>query len=97
MERLRVVIVVDARIDMLEARDYIARDNPVAANALMARFATAFLLISMFPNIGRRSKKKARLRRHTVRGYAIYYESFQKAGYVKILRVLHGARRPPKL
>ena len=81
---------------MLEARDYIAHDNPAAANALMARFATAFALIALFPSIGRRSKKRVRLRRHVVRGYVIYYESFQKLGFVKILRVLHGARRPLK-
>jgi len=94
MERLRVVIVVDARLDLLEIRDYIARDNAAAANALMARFGAAFSLIAAFPNLGRRSKKRTRLRRHAVRGYVIYYETFQKHGFVKILRVLHGARRP---
>jgi plasmid stabilization system protein ParE len=90
MDQLRVVIVVDARLDLLEIRDYIARDNPAAANALMARFATAFTLIAAFPSIGRRSKRKARLRRHVVRGYVIYYETFQKHGFVK------NPPRPPR-
>lgn len=96
MERLRVVIVVDARLDLLEIRDYIARDDPAAANKLMARFASAFSLLAAFPNMGRRSKKKARLRRHVVRGYIIYYEAFKKQGFIKVLRILHGARRQPR-
>jgi toxin ParE1/3/4 len=93
MQRLRAIVVIDARADMLEIRDYIALDDPAAANKLMARFATAFTLIADFPNIGRKSKRKARLRRHIVRGYVIYYEVFPKLGFVKVLRVLHGARR----
>jgi len=96
MERLRVVIVIDARLDLLEIRDYIAQDNPAAANETMARFATAFALLAAFPSMGRRSKKRARLRRHVVRGYVIYYETFQRKGFIKILRILHGARRQPR-
>ncbi|MFM9864466.1 MAG: type II toxin-antitoxin system RelE/ParE family toxin [Micropepsaceae bacterium] len=93
MEQLRVIVVIDARLDLLEIRDYIAQDKPAAANALMARFGTAFALIAAFPNMGRRSKRKPRLRRHVVRGYIVYYEAHPKLGFVKIMRILHGRRK----
>jgi toxin ParE1/3/4 len=72
--------------------DYIARDNPVAADRMLDELGEQFILLSDSPEIGELQPKLAdgSYRRFTFRSYVIYYRPL-KDGIV-LVRVLHGAR-----
>ena len=74
--------------------DYIARDNPAAAAAVVARIEERATRLSDFPHSGRPSGEPGiRVVIATPYPYLIYYHVNAQRSEVQIIRVLHGARR----
>jgi plasmid stabilization system protein ParE len=78
--------------DLVEIRDYIARDNPAAADKLISRIEAAVAKLAEWPGIGHRRRDVGdhRYLFFTVRPYVLAYEHDDSA--MALVRVLHGAR-----
>jgi len=81
-----------ACIDLAEIRRYVAEDNPVAADRLLATFFKTFGIVATHPELGtaRPQYKGGDLRSFSVGNYVIFYRS--TGSIVEVARVLHGAR-----
>jgi toxin ParE1/3/4 len=80
-----------ARNDIDEIWDFIAQDNPEAAERFTAMLTGKFHAIAAEPHMGRAcSKLGAGLRRFPVGNYVNFYRPTES--HVEIARVLHGAR-----
>jgi toxin ParE1/3/4 len=80
-----------SRKDYAAIWDYVAADNPDAADALLRSFDAALQMLSDHPHAGpRRPELRPRLRSFPVGNYLIIYRPMR--GGVELLRVLHGAR-----
>ena len=80
-----------SRQDYSEIWDYVAQDNPDAADALLRTLDSKPQLLSDFPHAGRdRSEVRPRLRSFPVGNYVIYYRPMR--GGIEVVRVVHGAR-----
>jgi plasmid stabilization system protein ParE len=81
-----------ANADIESVCDYIAKDNPEAAERLDARIHEVIRLLARFPGMGhiRADVPDERYRFHSVGNYAIAYRIEGKM--VVIVRVVHGAR-----
>jgi len=93
----RILRTPDAIADLDGIWDYIARDNPAAADRMLDELNERFVLLSKNPEIGELQPLLAdgTYRRFTCRNYVIYYRPM-KDGIV-IVRVLHGARDHERL
>ena len=91
------VLSPQARRDLLEAVQWIARDNPAAARALREAVAKAARRLGGYPELGSEKTELADppVRFLTLTGfpYVIVYDSDRRPPL--ILRVLHGARDLP--
>src|SRR5579862_1792125 len=81
-----------ALADLDEIFSYIARDNPVAAQRLVARFEEAAARIAERPYMGE-ATRKSRFRHFPIGNYLIVYEVGQDEVIIQYVR--HGARRWP--
>jgi toxin ParE1/3/4 len=80
-----------ARLDLLEIREYVGKDSPEAAQRLVDTFDEKFRLLVRFPELGERCDNlAARLRCLSVGAYAIFYRV--DADGIEIVRVIRGAR-----
>jgi toxin ParE1/3/4 len=79
--------------DLQELREYIARDNPRAAEAVARGILDAVERLAEFPASGRPGRK-ADTRELVVAGTPSVIPYRFTAGSVEILAVLHGARGP---
>lgn len=71
--------------------DYIALDNPPAADHFIARLLHTCALLADAPRMGRARGELAKdLRSHPVGNYLIFYRIRTEA--VEIVRVIHGGR-----
>ena len=79
---------------MEEIFAFIAKDNPVAAAAVVRRVEMLALLLGQHPAIGRPTDKEG-VRVMSVRPYryVLFYKAFADRGELHILRVPHTARR----
>jgi toxin ParE1/3/4 len=85
-----------ADIDLDEIRDYIARDNPTAANSKLDKLFDALELLANNSELGeRRHDLGENLRAFVVRPYIVFYHP--AADGIHVARVIHGARDFPKL
>jgi plasmid stabilization system protein ParE len=81
---MQVFFTYPARADLRNIEDYIARDNPAAASAVIVRLAGQ-------PHMGRRLSGSRRRRFPvTPYPYLIYYEV--AGDTVRVLRIRHAAR-----
>jgi plasmid stabilization system protein ParE len=91
---VKVIVTDEAASDLIEAIAYVNRDNPAAAQRLLARYDRAIeRLAAGFtegPEVLLRRRGKAR--RWSVRPYRIYYR--READAVVVLRFYHQSRRP---
>lgn len=80
-----------ANADIIEIWNYIAEDNPAAADRLLTKFDDTFRRILHQPGIGRLTDELgAGLRMFPIGSYFIFY---RPTGFdVTIFRVLNGAR-----
>lgn len=83
-----------AQNDLIEIRDYIARDSPQRADAFVDRLERRMRILERFPRAGRvpRYPRLAEkdLRVLVVESYLAFYKI--KGATVEIHRVIHGAR-----
>ena len=80
-----------AQTDLEEIWRYVARDNPRAADRLLARFRDKFLLLAGQPEMGEwREDLRPNLRAFTAGKYVIYFRPAENE--IEIVRVLHSAR-----
>ena len=83
---------VQANRDLLEIWVYIAESNPNAADRLIDKLTATFQELAQSPGIGRsREELLNGMRSFATGSYVIYYR--QIASGIRVLRVLHGARR----
>ncbi|MEZ2147045.1 type II toxin-antitoxin system RelE/ParE family toxin [Bradyrhizobium sp. DN5] len=76
-------------IDLTAIWDYIATDNPRAADTLLDRIDATFNMLAETPFAGRdRSELRAELRSFPVGNYLIFYVPTPDG--VEIIRVMHG-------
>jgi toxin ParE1/3/4 len=82
----------EAIADLDDIWDYIARDNPAAADGMLDELNDRFELLSDNPEIGELQPKLAdgAYRRFTCRNHVIYYRPLKEG--IVLVRVLHGAR-----
>jgi len=80
--------------DIDETREYIAYENPDAADRMMDELFQEFATLAQFPQMGhaRPDLASAPLRFHIVREYLIAYAPDETP--VWIVAVLHGRRNP---
>jgi toxin ParE1/3/4 len=89
---LRIVRTSQAQEDVLDMWQFIAADSIEAADALVRRLDEVVRLLSEHPRLGMpEDKYRIGLRCMPVGNYLIFYEETPDA--LRILRVLHGARR----
>jgi toxin ParE1/3/4 len=76
-------------IDLTAIWDYIATDNPRAADTLLGRIDATFNMLAETPFAGRdRSELRADLRSFPVGNYLIFY--IPTPDGVEVVRVMHG-------
>ena len=89
---MRVVLTDEARRDLEEIGDYIARDSPVRARTFVSELLASARRIGEtprgFPIVPRFERHRVRRRVHG--SYLIFYRI--EADQVSILHILHGAR-----
>jgi toxin ParE1/3/4 len=94
----RLVIAPEARADLREIRDYIARDNPEAARRVVTRLRDLGRLLAGTPALGRgRRELGPRLRSFVAEPYVLFYRPLAGSAGIELARVLHGARDPGAL
>ncbi len=81
--------------DLAEVRDYIARDNPAAADRVVLAIRTAVARLANFPHLGRPGRVD-RTRELVVTGTPYIAAYAVVGGQVMILSVLHSARKWPE-
>jgi toxin ParE1/3/4 len=89
----RLILAPEARQDLREIRDYIARDNPKAAHRVMMRLRDVARMLAGAPAIGRdRPELDPRLRSFVADRYVLFYRPLEGRMGVELARVLHAAR-----
>jgi toxin ParE1/3/4 len=83
-----------ARNDLRDILEYIAKDNPAAADRLRLAFLDAAKLIAMRPRLGLRSAKAPELRSRLVARYPYRIHYRVENADVWIIHIRHSARRP---
>ena len=89
----RFVLTVDAKADLKEIREFIAKDDPAAAERQLMRFRQAFRRLAKFPRIGHRREdvtSSEAVLFLPVGSYVVVYRPEPKP--LMIVRVLHGSR-----
>lgn len=78
-----------ARRDAISIWQWVADDNPKAADRLLSRFAEIAVLLSTKPGMGRaREDLASGLRSFPVGEYLIFYRPI--SGGIDIVRIMHG-------
>lgn len=87
-----VRLTEQAREDILDIWEYIARDNVQAADGLVDRFTDTYQKLADLPGMGvRQDQYRPGLRCFPVGKYIIFYTVADD--HIEVYRVLHGARR----
>lgn len=85
-----------AEADLEAIVDYIAANNPAAADELVTRLEDLAARLAERPGMGRaRSELLPGLRSFRLGHYLLFYRA--TAGGIEVVRVLHGARDVPAL
>lgn len=91
---MRIVWTDPAVRDLATARDYVARDNPRAADRQVQRVPAAVASLLQFPEIGRPGRRAGT--RELVISRTPYIAAYRSAGdTIEILRVMHSRQRWP--
>jgi toxin ParE1/3/4 len=82
--------------DLNSIWDYIADDNPLAADGFISRLLRTCMLLAQSPRMGRaRDELGKEYRSHPVGNYLIFYRELP--GAIEILRIVHGSRDLKKI
>jgi toxin ParE1/3/4 len=88
----RIVRTASAKSDISTIADFIAADNPTAADRWLDEIDQTLSLIAAYPQIGERVEYLAPgIRRRTLGCYLLFYRVID--GGIELRRVIHGARR----
>ena len=91
---MRIVWTEPAVYDLAAARDYIARENPRAADRQVERVLAAVAGLLQFPEIGRPGRRTGT--RELVINRTPYIAAYRLHGdTIEILRVMHSRQRWP--
>jgi toxin ParE1/3/4 len=86
-----IILDLAAKADLIDIWQYIADDNPDAADRMLDRIWDGFCVIERCPYGGTaRPELAINLRCYSVGNYVIYFRPAPRG--VEIVRVLHGAR-----
>jgi toxin ParE1/3/4 len=87
----QVLYTVRADADLLDLWEYIAQDNPAAANAQLRQIATSCQTLADMPGISRaRPEIRRGLRAWPIGSYLVLHRD--APGGIEVVRVVHGAR-----
>ena len=85
------IISQKAKQDLQEIWDYIGRESPEAADAVINTIVDKFTTIAQFPQMGRSREELAPyIRSFSTGNYVIFYYAVEKR--IEVARVLYGAR-----
>jgi toxin ParE1/3/4 len=88
----RIVRTTLARADLRDIWLYIAQDNIEAADRLLDRIDRTAQILANSPGLGEpQDDLKPGLRRFVVGNYLVFYDPLPDG--IRVIRVLHGARR----
>jgi len=93
---LEIRLTKRAEEDLNEIFNYVAQDNPDAAERFAQRLLKRTEILRTFPNAGRTFRKRERIRRLVEGPILILYTVHLQARQVEIRRFWHGARGTPK-
>ncbi len=89
----RLILAPEARQDLHEIRDYIAKNNPDAARRVVRRVRDVARMIASAPAMGReRPELGVDLRSFVADRYVLFYRPLEGEVGIELARVLHGAR-----
>ncbi len=92
------VISPEAFQDMGDIHNYIAMDNPDAADRVVQAFEENAALLATQPGLGQHKPRLRGLRMWVVTEFPSYLMFYrEREGQVEIVRVLHGARDLPSI
>jgi plasmid stabilization system protein ParE len=83
-----------ARNDLRDILEYIAKDNPAAADRVRRAFLDAIKLVATRPHVGLRNAKVPELRSRLVGRYPYRIHYRVEDADVWIVHIRHSARRP---
>jgi toxin ParE1/3/4 len=83
-------ITAKAWNDFREIQNYIAKDNPLAANKTLQLLLLKCKLLAITTKIGASSERHRNLRMFPVNSCLIFYRATKKG--VEIVRILHSSR-----
>jgi toxin ParE1/3/4 len=92
---LEIELTAQAEADLVEIGDFIAKDNPSAAERYIRRLRDRIEVLREFPEAGHRIRKRSNVRALVERPIIIVYAL--KADRIEVLRFWHGARGKPKI
>jgi toxin ParE1/3/4 len=84
----------DALADLAGICEWIAQDNPNAAETFGAAVLQRVSMLSMFPKLGPIYQPDGTARSIVQGSYRIYYDIVPEGGAVEVLRIRHSAREP---
>lgn len=92
------IISPEALQDMVDIHQYIAMDDPEAANRVVQAFEEDSTLLAAQPGLGLHKPRLRGLRMWVVTAFPSYLMFYREhEGRVEIVRVLHGARDLPSI
>ena len=92
---MEIEVTARAEADLIEIANFIAQDNPAAAERYLIRLYERIEVLRAFPESGHRIRKRRNIRALVERPIIIVYAV--KDDRVEILRFWHGARGNPKI
>jgi toxin ParE1/3/4 len=92
---LEIEVTARAEADLVEIANFIAEDNPAAAERYIRRLRERIEVLRAFPESGHRIRKRSNIRALVERPIIIVYAV--KVERIEILRFWHGARGNPKI
>jgi toxin ParE1/3/4 len=93
----RLTITGNARADLQEIRDYIAKDSPETARRVVLRLRAKARRLAETPGMGRSREEDLRpgLFSFPAGGHVLFYQA--QPGGIVLVRVLHGGRDLPAI
>lgn len=93
---LKIIFNSLAQEDLVEIFEYIALDNPIAADQVLDKIDNAIVMLADFPDAGReRPEIDTGLKSFPVSNYIIFYQHDETQ--LEVIRVLHAARDMERL
>ena len=92
---MEIELSAQAEAELTEIADFIAKDNPSAAERYVRRLRDRIEVLREFPEAGHRIRKRFNVRALVERPIIIVYTV--KADRIEVLRFWHGARGRPKI